>query len=152
MSDSINLSDIFSYDPNFQSIMANLLQTALDVSFQGVMITEAEPGYPIIYVNEAICEMTGYSPQEFIGQSPAMLQGEKSDPEVLKELAAKLDQGDTFHGRTYNYRKDGSEFLMEWKIVPIRGVEGEIANYLAIQREVEEGELTDGSLDTKLTF
>jgi len=29
-------------------------------------------------------------------------------------------------------------------------VEGEVANYLAIQREVSEGELTDGSLDTKL--
>ena len=152
MSDSINLSEIFSYDPNFQSIMANLLQTALDVSFQGVMITEAEPGYPIIYVNQAICEITGYSSQELIGQSPSILQGEKSDPEVLKELAENLEKGETFHGKTFNYRKDGSEFLMEWKIVPIRGVEGEIANYLAIQREVEEGELTDGSLDTKLTF
>ena len=152
MSESINLSEIFNYDPNFQSIMANMLQTALDVSFQGVMITEAEPGYPIIYVNQAVCDMTGYSHKEFIGQSPAMLQGERSDPEVLKELAEKIEKGEIFHGKTYNYRKDGTEFLMEWKIVPIRGVEGEIANYLAIQREVEEGELTDGSLDTKLTL
>jgi hypothetical protein len=28
--------------------------------------------------------------------------------------------------------------MMEWKIVPIRGVGGEIANYLAIQREVPD--------------
>ena len=150
MYDSINLSEIFSYDSNFHTIMANMLQTALDVSFQGVMITEAEPGYPIIYVNQAICDITGYTPQEFIGQSASMLQGEKSDPEVLKGLSDKLEKGEIFHGKTYNYRKDGSEFLMEWKIVPIRGVEGEVANYLAIQREVSEGELTDGSLDTKL--
>jgi PAS domain S-box-containing protein len=150
MYDSINLSEIFSYDSNFQTIMANMLQTALDVSFQGVMITEAEPGYPIIYVNQALCDITGYTPQEFIGQSPSMLQGEKSDPEVLKELYDKLEKGEIFHGKTYNYRKDGTEFLMEWKIVPIRGVEGEVANYLAIQREVSDGKLTDGSLDTKL--
>jgi PAS domain S-box-containing protein len=150
MYDSINLSEIFSYDSNFQTIMANMLQTALDVSFQGVMITEAEPGYPIIYVNQALCDITGYTPQEFIGQSPSMLQGEKSDPEVLKELYDKLEKGEIFHGKTYNYRKDGTEFLMEWKIVPIRGVEGEVANYLAIQREASDGKLTDGSLDTKL--
>jgi PAS domain S-box-containing protein len=150
MYDSINLSEIFSYDSNFQTIMANMLQTALDVSFQGVMITEAEPGYPIIYVNQALCDITGYTPQEFIGQSPSMLQGEKSDPEVLKELYDKLENGEIFHDKTYNYRKDGTEFLMEWKIVPIRGVEGEVANYLAIQREASDGKLTDGSLDANL--
>ncbi len=152
MADTINLSDIFSYDQNFQTIMLNMLQTALDSSFQGVMITEAEPGYPIIYVNQAICEMTGYTTKEFIGQSPSMLQGKNSDPKVLQELADKIDAGEIFHGRTFNYRKDGSEFMMEWKIVPIRGMEGEIANYLAIQREVRDGELSDGSLDTKLSI
>ena len=152
MSDSLNLSEIFSYDENFQSVMVNMLQTALDISFQGVMITEAEPGYPIVYVNQALCEMTGYSPQEFLGKSPSLLQGEKSDPGVLKELKEKLDHGEIFHGKTYNYRKDGTEFVMEWKIVPIRGISGEIANFLAIQRELLDGKLTDGSLETRLSF
>ena len=67
----------------------------------------------------------------------------------IKELKEKLDGGDVFHGKTYNYRKDGSEFIMEWKIVPIHGEEGVISHYLAIQREVQDKDLTDGSLDTK---
>ena len=150
MADTINISDIFSYDQNFLEIMQNMLQSALDVSFQGVMITEAEPGYPIIYVNQALCEMTGYSQEELIGKSPALLQGEKSDPEVLSELKEKLDNGEIFHGKTFNYKKDGSEFLMEWKIVPIHGSEGVISHDLAIQREVQDQELSDGSLDTTL--
>lgn len=150
MADTINISDIFSYDQNFLEIMQNMLQSALDVSFQGVMITEAEPGYPIIYVNPALCEMTGYTQQELIGKSPALLQGAKSDQKVLGELKIKLDKGEIFHGKTFNYRKDGSEFVMEWKIVPIHGAEGIISHYLAIQREVKEHELSDGSLDTAL--
>ena len=150
MADTINISDIFSYDQNFLEIMQNMLQSALDVSFQGVMITEAEPGYPIIYVNPALCEMTGYSQEELIGKSPALLQGEKSDPEVLRELKEQLDNGEIFHGKTFNYKKDGSDFVMEWKIVPIHGSEGVISHYLAIQREVQDQELSDGSLDTKL--
>lgn len=152
MSEPLDLSEIFSYDENFQSVMLNMLQNALDFSFQGVMITEAEPGYPIVYVNQALCEMTGYSPEEFLGKSPSMLQGAKSDPEVLKELSEKLVRGEIFHGKTYNYRKDGTEFMMEWKIIPIRGISGDIANFLAIQREITDGKLTDGALDTKLSL
>ena len=152
MPESLSLSEIFSYDENFQSIMVNMLQSALDISFQGVMITEAEPGYPIVYVNQALCEMTGYTPQELLGKSPSVLQGEKSDPEVLKELSDKLSQGEIFHGKTYNYRKDGSEFIMEWKIGPVRGIGGDIANFLAIQQELKDGKLTDGALDSRLSF
>lgn len=152
MSEPLDLSEIFSYDENFQSLMLNMLQNALDYSFQGVMITEAEPGYPIIYVNQALCEMTGYTPQEFLGQSPSLLQGAKSDPAVLKELSEKLADGEIFHGKTYNYKKDGTDFIMEWKIVPIRGIGGDIANFLAIQRELSDDKLTDGALDTRLVI
>jgi PAS domain S-box-containing protein len=149
MSNTLNLEHIFDYDPNFQTIMQNMLSFALESSFQGVMITLAEPGYPVIYVNPAFCEMTGYTFEELIGKSPAILQGDKSDQTVLKELKEKLDNGDVFHGKTYNYRKDGTEFIMEWKIVPIRGEEGVVSHYLAIQREVQDKDLTDGALDTK---
>lgn len=153
MDNKLNLKDIFNYDQNFQTIMQEMLQFALEASFQGVMITEAEPGYPIIYVNPAFCEITGYSFEELVGKSPALLQGEKSDQTVLMDLKDKIDRGEIFHGKTYNYRKDGSEFIMEWKIVPIRGAEREISHYLAIQRELSDtDEITDGSLDTKLPF
>ncbi len=150
MSNTLNLEHIFDYDQNFQTIMQNMLSFALESSFQGVMITLAEPGYPIVYVNPAFCEMTGYTFEELMGKSPAILQGEKSDQKVLQDLKDKLDDGDVFHGKTFNYRKDGSEFIMEWKIVPIHGEEGVISHYLAIQREVKDTELTDGALDTKL--
>ncbi len=150
MSNTLNLEHIFDYDQNFQTIMQNMLSFALESSFQGVMITLAEPGYPIVYVNPAFCEMTGYTFEELMGKSPVILQGEKSDQKVLQDLKEKLDDGDVFHGKTFNYRKDGSEFIMEWKIVPIHGEEGVISHYLAIQREVKDTELTDGALDTKL--
>lgn len=152
MSNTLNLENIFDYDQNFQSIMQSMLHFALESSFQGVMITEAEPGYPIVYVNPAFCEMTGYSFDELIGKSPSLLQGKKSDQAVLDDLEEKISKGEIFHGKTFNYRKDGSEFIMEWKIVPIRGAEGVVSHFLAIQRELKDTDLTDGSLETKLPF
>jgi len=144
MTTPMNIFDIFDHDEHFQTIMKHLLEASMDTSFNGVMITEAGPGYPIVYVNPAFCELTGYGPQELVGKSPALLQGPNTSQWVLDQLKEQITAGDMFHGRTANYRKDGSEFVMDWRIVPIRSATGEISHYMAIQREVvvaeEKGE------------
>lgn len=130
-----DIFDIFIYDENYQYIMKRLLEASIAESFNSVIITEAGPSYPIVYVNSAFCELTGYGPHEVIGKSPSILQGPNTDPEVLKRLDRELAEGKTFHGKAFNYRKDGSPFMMEWKIAPIRNEAGEITHFLAIQRE-----------------
>jgi PAS domain S-box-containing protein len=118
--------------------MKHMLENAIEHSFHGVMITKAEPGYPVIYVNDAFAEITGYSLEEIAGQSPALLQGPKTDRAVLNRLNQALSEGKLFHGEAINYRKDGSEFVMEWKIVPIKNEDQVTSHYLAIQRNVTQ--------------
>ncbi len=99
-----------------------LFRTAADQSFNAITVTRAEAGEPpgeIVYVNEAFTDMTGYEAEEVLGKTPGMLQGPKTDPEVLDRLDRKIQRGDPFHGETVNYRKDGSEFIIEWKVVPL---------------------------------
>lgn len=138
MNDQINLIEILKHDENFQAITCNMLQSAFEVSFDGVMITTAGDDYPIIYVNPALCAITGYSFSELLGESPSILQGGGTDQEVLADLRKKLDSGENFHGRTFNYRKNGEKFLMEWKIVPIKNKVGDISHFFAIQREIDK--------------
>jgi len=137
MSTPMNIFDIFDHDEHFQTIMKHLLEASMDTSFHGIMITEAGAGYPIVYVNPAFCELTGYGPHELVGESPALLQGPNTSQWVLDQLKEQITAGEMFHGRTSNYRKDGSEFIMDWRIVPIRNLAGDISHYLAIQREVD---------------
>ena len=137
MDSHFNLIEILRHDENFQAITCNMLQSAFEVSFDGVMITEAGTDYPIIYVNPAFCAISGYSFSELLGKSPSILQGGGTDKEVLADLREKLDRGENFHGRAYNYRKNGEKFLMEWKIVPIKNEAGDISHFFAIQREID---------------
>ena len=130
-----DIFDIFAHDENYKYIMKRLLEASMEESFNSVVITEAGPGYPIIYVNPAFCELTGYGPHELMGKSQSILQGPNTDKEVLRRLNQNVADGELFHGRAINYRKDGSEFMMEWKIAPIRNEQDEITHYLAIQRE-----------------
>jgi PAS domain S-box-containing protein len=127
---------IFDHDQDFLDLMKRMLENAIEHSFHGIMISKAEPGYPVIYVNDAFAEITGYSSEEIVGQSPAILQGPKTDRDVLNRLNQSLSEGKLFHGEAINYRKDGSEFIMEWKIVPIKNENQVTSHYLALQRDV----------------
>jgi PAS domain S-box-containing protein len=82
--------------------------------------------------------VTRYGPREVIGKSSSMLQGPNTDQAVLERLNKDVSEGRLFHGQAINYRKDGSEFMMEWKIVPIRNEKDEITHYLAIQKDISE--------------
>jgi PAS domain S-box-containing protein len=136
MMKTTDIFDIFLNDDNYKYIMKRLLEASMEESFNSVVITEAGPGYPIIYVNPAFCELTGYGPHEVMGKSPSILQGPNTNEEVLKRLNQNIADGELFYGQAINYRKDGSEFMMEWKIAPIRDHNDEITHFLAIQREV----------------
>lgn len=136
MTERIDLKSIFEHDQKFKGLMQRLFEIALTHSFDAMMVTENKPEYPIVFVNNAFTRITGYRFEELVGKSPSVLQGPKTDPTVLGRLSEDLAAGRIFHGIAINYRKDGSEFLMEWKIAPVKDKHGETTHYLAIQRDV----------------
>ena len=125
-------SSIVSKD---KTTVENILRRLIDDNYTSVMLTEADSGYSILYVNEAFTELTGYSIEEVVGKNPSFLQGPKTDRKVLESLSQTLNAGHTFQGRTVNYRKDGTEFVMEWRILPIRDSDNQTTHFLAVQRE-----------------
>ena len=117
-----------------------LAEATIHNADESIVVTDTlldEPGPRIVYANPAFFEMTGYTLDEVKGKSPRMLQGPKSDRTVLRRLRESLQAGETFRGETVNYRKDGTEFIMEWHIAPIREG-GEITHWVATQRDVTE--------------
>lgn len=128
--------NIFDHDEHFREIMKRLFEASIAESFNGIVITETGPGYPIVYANAAFSEMTGYRPDEVMGKSPSILQGPDTDRAVLDRLSEDIAAGRVFHGRAVNYRKDGTPFMMEWKIIPIRNDLKDISHYIAIQKKI----------------
>ncbi len=97
--------------------------------------------------------MTGYSKDEVIGKTPRILQGPKTDRAVLDKLKRKLRDGQSFFGQTINYRKDGSEFVMQWDIHPLTDKDGNITHWLSYQQDISERKRAEERLvDTKVEF
>jgi len=106
---------------------------------ESVLITDAtldEPGPFILYVNPAFERMTGWTKDEVIGKSPRILQGPGTEYGIFQNLKETIYRGETWSGRTINYRKDGTEFYMQWSIVPIRNEAWDIHQLLAVQKDV----------------
>jgi len=120
------------------AIARSLFKRAADLAFHSMMVTEATDdagGSTIIYVNDGFTEMTGYTPDEVLGETPGMLHGPKTERSELDRLDAKMQAGEPFHGETINYRKDGSAFVIEWKVAPLVH-DGAVTHYVAVQRDV----------------
>jgi PAS domain S-box-containing protein len=109
---------------------------------RGIMVTDTTlegPQSPrIIYVNAAWLKMTGYGRDEVANQTPRMLQGKQTDRAVVSSLKQKLLDREVFHGQTWNYRKSGEPFLMNWYCYAIYGERSKPIYYVAEQEDVTE--------------
>jgi PAS domain S-box-containing protein len=108
----------------------------------GILVTDVQlkgpEGPRIIYANRAWLKMTGYDRAELSGQTPRILQGPRSDRAVLRRLREDLEARRVFHGQTWNYRKGGEPFMMNWYCYAIYGERGKPIYYVAEQRDVTE--------------
>lgn len=116
-----------------------ILEAAIKESDFSVVITTDKlnpPGPIFVHVNDAFLRMTGYPRDELIGASPRILQGPDTDRKVLNRLKSNLQAGDSFEGQTWNYRKDGTPYLVEWTITRLRHDGQGIDYFFSVQRDI----------------
>ncbi len=119
-----------------------LFETVITKANNGVLITNMPTGKHsppiIIYVNEGFTKITGYEPKDIIGKSPAILYGDKSDPEVFQSITEAIANRETWQGVVLNYRKDGSTFYNDVSLTPIQNEKGEFTHWISINKDVSE--------------
>jgi two-component system cell cycle sensor histidine kinase/response regulator CckA len=126
-----------------------LLDSAIEQTKESIIITDAQldlPGPKIIFINPAFTKLTGYNEEEAIGKTPRILQGPRTDKTVLSRLRQNLEAGKMFAGEAINYRKDGTEFNLEWQIAPLRNAKGTITHFVGIQRDITERKRLEAQL------
>ncbi|MFL2667962.1 MAG: PAS domain-containing protein [Alphaproteobacteria bacterium] len=111
-----------------------LLKVIAENSFDSILMTDATSRGKIVYANKAFKKLTGHDPSEVIGKTPRILQGAGTDKKVINRLASALKTGKKFEGKAINYKKDGTPFIMYWRVVPIK-IGKIVKAWVAIQRE-----------------
>lgn len=119
-------------------------RAAVESAFNHVVFTN--PDGKIIYANEGMTRVTGYSIDEAIGQTPA-LWGKQMPPEFYKVFWEQIkDKKQAFHGEIINKRKNGELYRAIATVSPILE-SGEIIGFIGIEEDIsaykppEAGEL-----------
>lgn len=116
-----------------------LLERAIAASHDGISISDANaPDQPLIYVNPAFEQITGYTASEVLGHNCRFLQGEDRHQDALNQLRLALQQGQDCTVVLRNYRQDGTLFWNELRIAPVRDEQGNLTHFIGLQRDITE--------------
>jgi diguanylate cyclase (GGDEF)-like protein/PAS domain S-box-containing protein len=113
------------------------LASAINNMAIGVAISDpTQPYNPIIFVNAAFTQITGYSSQEVLGHNCRFLQGIDTDPLILQELREAIAAQRSYTCVLLNYRKDNTPFWNELTLNPVFDLNGKLTSYVGLQNDV----------------
>lgn len=100
----------------------------------------------IEYVNPMFCEVTGYTREEALGQTPRILKSGTHPLEYYQSMWVTLLAGHPWHGEFCNKRKNGDLFWEYASISPIRNEYGEITHYVAVKEDITDRKKAEEAL------
>ena len=112
------------------------LSRAVEQSPGGVMIVGSDG--LIEYVNPRVSELTGYSAEELIGQSPSLLKSGYASESEYRRLWEVVTSGGQWRGLFCNRKKNGELYWETASISGVRDAAGNITHYVAVKEDITE--------------
>ncbi len=120
--------------PPFDSeLLADIVRQATE----SIVVTDVEG--TIEYVNPAFEQVTGYSAAEVLGRNPRILRADEAryPQSFYRDMWRTLAAGGVWRGEFTNRRKDGSTYVEQAVIFPMRDPRtGEVTRYGAVKADV----------------
>lgn len=111
----------------------------LDAVNSGIVIADAtKKSFPIIYVNRAFEEITGYRLEETLGRNCNFLQSDDRHQKEIATIRKALHSGKPCNVVLRNYKKNGSMFWNELAITPVKNKNGALTHFIGIQNDVTQ--------------
>jgi diguanylate cyclase (GGDEF)-like protein/PAS domain S-box-containing protein len=111
---------------------------------QAIFVTDADAR--ILRVNRAFTEITGYSAEEAIGQTPRLLRSGHHDEAFYSQLWASLMETGSWHGEVFNRTKSGEVFPAWENVSAVRNDDGEAIQYISIFSDISDKKLSEERL------
>ena len=129
-----------------ESEKAQRIQTsAINAATDQIVITDAAG--KIVFVNPAFEAETGYSLSEAVGNTPRFLMPSDDGADMSREIWTAILAGSPWTGETTGVRKDGSTYVEETTVTPVRDDSGQIGHFVAIKRNITDKKAYEEELD-----
>ena len=118
-----------------------LSATIFESATEGIIITDHENRF--VTVNPAFTKTTGYTLEEVVGKTPAILKSGKQDKEFYNKMYKELHENGHWDGELWNKRKDGKLYAEWLSMKIIYNEDGSTRMHLAIFSDVTEKKQAD---------
>jgi len=112
------------------------LCSALEQTADSVVITDTNG--IIEYVNHAFETTTGYTREEALGNTPAILKSGRHDQEFYQKLWTEIAAGQPFYCTVMNRKKTGELYWAQQTITPMQEAGGEITHYVSVLKDITD--------------
>jgi PAS domain S-box-containing protein len=120
------------------------LQRAVEQSPASVVITDTTG--QIEYVNPHFTQLTGYTPEEAMGQNPRILKTDHTSSEEYAHLWQTITAGHEWHGEFLNRKKNGELYWEDAHIGPVTDADGHVTHYVAVKEDITARKRTEAEL------
>ena len=129
-----------------------LLRQAIEATDNAIAICDArDPDFPIVYVNPAFEDVTGYARDEVMGRNCRFLQGPQTRPADVAAIRTALREGRETQLLLRNHRKDGTPFWNQFHLAPVHDGEGTLTHYVGVLTDVSERQRYEEQLAWRAT-
>ncbi|QOR39209.1 EAL domain-containing protein [Billgrantia diversa] len=111
-----------------------LAERVIDSSLEGIIITDT--ANRIEFANRAFTHMTGYTAEEVIGKTPAILSSGRHDAAFYRQMWDALQRSGYWRGEIWNRRKSGELYLEMLTITAITDDSGVATHYASLFSDI----------------
>ncbi len=110
---------------------------AVEMTRMPMILTDPNlPDSPIVFVNRAFQDLTGYEQDEVLGRNCRSLQGAQTDCEKVAEQRQAIQERRAVSVELLNYKRDGTPFWNAVYIAPVYNKAGRLLYFFASQLDV----------------
>ncbi len=118
--------------------------TVFEATSEAIMVTDAKG--IIKRINPAFTAVTGYSPEEAIGQTPRILKSGRHDQSHYEEMWSSLLASGRWEGEVWNRRKSG-EIFPEWQIIStVKDAQGNPVEFVSLFIDITQKKRTEAEI------
>ncbi|MCU7921588.1 MAG: EAL domain-containing protein [Candidatus Thiodiazotropha sp. (ex Dulcina madagascariensis)] len=112
-----------------------------ETATEGILVTDSN--VIIQRVNPAFCRLTGYRPEELIGNQPSLLRSHETDNSAYRQMWRKINDTGRWEGEIRNRMKNGEVRTCYLSIFAIKDDSGTVVNYGSLSRDITEEKETE---------